>query len=347
MRIRGLTLWLCLLGAGLLSCGSSTHGLTVSWTFAGGGSCAGAGIDQVQITIAGETLHPNAFDCGSGQVFFDQFYPGSYTVTVDALDGNIPSPPTPLWRGTKSIDLRDDAKLDVVLQPVSDQNAVAYLSWTIAPATGQAPQCGAGQRLDSVGIFVDGAATNLSYSCADGLGTKQVLTPYLTPGDHTVQLVAFNAAENLTAFAQTDLVTIHFTTGQSTAQVLPMTWQVGGLAMSWAAYADLTSYQANPNQPLTCASTGIATVEVFLADPADPGNPQAGAQFSGFTCASGALLDNAPVGTWLPFVAGYDAGGTVRYFQDDQNVPQTVTVTAGRFYAPQDLQTQVFVPLFP
>jgi len=345
MRIRGLTVWLCLLGPGLLSCGSSTHSLTVSWTFAGGASCTGTGIDQVRITIAGETLQPDTFPCGSGQVLFDQFYPGSYTVTVDALDGNIPSPPTPLWSGTVTVDLRDDTTASVVLQPVSNQNAVAYLSWTFAPATGQAPQCGNGQRLDSVAIFIDGASTNLAYNCGDGLGPSQVITPYVTAGDHTVQLVAYNAAEGQTAYAQTDPLTIHFVTGSAPSQATVMQWQVGGLAMSWAAYASLQAYQANPNQSVPCASTGIASVSVFLADPT---TPTTGTQFNGYTCASGALLDNAPPGTWLPFVAGYDAGGqNVLYFQDDVNVPQQVTIVAGHFYSAQDPATQVFVPLFP
>ena len=346
MRIRGLTLALGLLG--LASCGSSTHGLTVSWTFAGGGSCSGAGIDQVRITIPGETLQQSIFDCGLGQVLFTDFYPGTYQVTVDALDATIQSPPTPLWTGTSSVSLRDDAAVKVVLQPTAQANAVAYLSWTLAPATGQAPRCGAGERLDSVALFIDGTNPQLSYACGDGLGTAQVITPYLTPGTHTVQLVAYNAAEGQTAYAQTDVVSIPFTSGSATAQTLTLRWQVGGLAMSWAAYPSLQAYQAAPNQPLSCATapaSAIASVAVLLADPQ---NPQTGTQFSGYTCQSGALLDNAPPGTWLPFVAAYDVSGqNVLYFQDDQHVPQSVSVTAGRFYSAQDPATQVFVPLFP
>ncbi|HUM12799.1 MAG TPA: hypothetical protein VLT82_17760 [Myxococcaceae bacterium] len=343
MRIRGLTLSLALLG-GLTACDTGRSGaITVSWTF-GGGSCSGAGVEQVRIAIAGEPLDQDTFDCRSGLATFTNFYPGTYNVTVQGLDASQ----VPTWQGSNSVRVEGDVSVRVDLQPLSGQNAVAYLSWSFAPSTGQAPQCGPGQRIDYVGILVDDVDTGLAYNCGDGLGASQVITPYLAPGPHVLQLVAFNGNDGVSLpFARTDPVSVNFVTGQASAQSLTLRWQVGGLAMSWAAYADLASYQANPNQPLTCASTGIATVEVFLADPADPGNPQAGIQFSGFTCASGALLDNAPVGTWLPFVAGYDALGTLRYFQDDQSVPQTVTVTAGRFYALQDLQTQVFVPLFP
>jgi len=346
MRIRGLTLWLCLL-SGLSACDSSRGGsMTVSWTF-GGGSCSGAAVQQIRIAIAGEPLSQDTFDCLSGLATFNDFYPGNYVVTVQGLDADQ----AVTWQGTKSVRLDGDTSVMVDLQPVSQDNAVAYLSWTFAPATGQAPQCGAGQRLDSVAIYVDSAATNLGYACGDGLGTNQVVTPYLAPGDHIVQLVAYNAAENQTAFAQTDPVTIHFETGRAVSQSLTMNWQVGGLAVAWGAFPDLQSYQSNPNQPLSCTSgpaSAIATVSVFLADPAAPSDPTKGTQFDGYTCASGALLDNAPVGQWLPFVAAYAAGGgNALYFQDDQNVPQTVNIVAGHFYSQQDLQTQVFVPLFP
>jgi hypothetical protein len=338
MRIRGLTLGLALLG-GVTACDSGRIGaITVSWTF-GGGSCSGAAVEQVRIAIAGEPLDQDTFDCRSGLATFTNFYPGTYNVTVQGLDASQ----AVTWTGSKSIHMDGDVSVQVDLQPVSGQNAVAYLSWSFAPSTGQAPQCGPGQRMDFVGILVDNVDTGLAYNCGDGLGVNQVITPYLAPGPHVLQLVAFNGFDGVSfPFARTDPVTVNFVTGQATAQSLTMRWQVGGLAMQWAAYLSLAAYQAN--QPLSCASTGIATVEVFLADPNNPNN---GTQFSGFTCASGALLDNAPPGTWLPFVAGYSSSGDVLYFQDDQNVPQSVTITAGRFYAPQDLQTQVFVPLFP
>lgn len=340
MRMRGLTPWLCLLSV-LAACGSSQRGaMTVSWTF-GGGSCSGAAVEQVRIAIAGEPLSQDTFDCRSGVASFTDFYPGTYNVTVQGLD----STQAVTWTGSKSVRVDGDVSVRVDLQPVSAQNAVAYLSWSFAPSTGQAPQCGPGQRIDSVEILIDNVDTQLAYNCGDGLGANQVVTPYLAPGQHVLQLVAFNAADGVTfPFATTDPLTINFATGQATAQALTMRWQVGGLAMSWGAYPSLAAYQANPNQSLACASTGIASVSVFLADRSDPSS---GSQFSPYTCASGALLDNAPAGQWLPFVAGFDGAGKVLYFQDDQAVPQTVTVTAGRFYAPQDLQTQVFVPLFP
>jgi hypothetical protein len=342
MRIRGLTLWLTLLG-GLAACDNSRSGsITVGWTF-GGGSCSGAAVEQVQIAIAGEQVSPNTFDCRSGLVTFQDFFPGNYVVTIQGLD----STQAVTWTGSKSFRVDGDVNVTVDLQPVSQENAVSYFSWTFDPATGdpgQIPLCGQGQRLDRVGILIDGT-DNGSFGCEQGLNGNVVITPYVTPGKHSIDLVAYSSQEGVTRFAETGTFDINFVTGTATSQTVALHWNVGGLAMTWAAYPSLAAYQASPNQPLTCASTGIASVSVFLANPSDTSK---GTQFTGFTCASGALLDNAPAGQWLPFVAGYASGGsTPIYFQDEQNVPQTVTVTAGHFFATQDSQTQVFVPLFP
>ena len=57
--------------------------------------------------------------------------------------------------------------------------------------------------MDQVAIFVD--TQNLgSYGCEQGLNGNLVITPYVTPGQHTVQLVTYNSQENATAFAQSD-----------------------------------------------------------------------------------------------------------------------------------------------
>jgi len=341
MRIRGLTLCLSLIG-GLAACDNSRSGsITVGWTF-GGGSCAGAAVEQVQIAIAGEQLSPNTFDCRSGLATFQDFFPGNYVVTIQGLD----STQAVIWTGSKSFRVDGDVSVTVDLQPVSQQNAVAYFSWIFDQSMGdpgRIPQCGQGERLDRVGILIDGE-DNGSYGCEQGINGNVVISPYVTPGQHSINLVAYSSQEGVTRFAESGTFNMNFVTGTAPSQILPLHWNVGGLAVSWAAYSSLSAYQAN-QPPVACASTGIASVSVFLADPSDPSK---GTQFPGFTCASVAVLDNAPAGQWLPFVSGLASDGTtVLYFQDEQHVPQTVTVTAGRFFATNDAQTQVFVPLFP
>jgi hypothetical protein len=342
MRFHRLTV--PLLVVGLTACNSGPGGsIAVSWSFAGS-TCRNAGVEQVRIAIAGESLSPDTFDCASGVASFDNFFNGTYAVVVQGLNAVTGEA---LWSGSTTATVMDgDTAVSVTLQPLTPDNAVAYLSWTFDAATGQVPQCGAGQRLDSVGVFIDGQDSNLVYHCADGVNPRLAVTPYLAPGDHQIQLVAFNAAENVTAFAETDPVTLHFATSQAPTQSLTFHWNVGGLRLTWAPYASVADYQAN--HPVPCGSSGITEVEVFLVDPNDA-NSSTG--FPGFSCGSGATLDNAfpnpnPPGTWLPFVSAF-GGSTLLYFQDQLQFPQQVTLTQGRFFDPTDPSTQAFVPIFP
>ena len=130
MRIRGLTLWLALL-SGLTACDSHPGGaLTVAWTF-GGGSCSGAAVDQVRIAIAGEPLQQDTFDCRSGLVTLHRLLPG-HLQRHRAGAGLTPRRST--WTGsTTSVRLDGDVSVTVDLQPVSQQNAVYYFSWSARP----------------------------------------------------------------------------------------------------------------------------------------------------------------------------------------------------------------------
>jgi hypothetical protein len=358
MRIRGLTLWLSVLGVLLGACSSPTYGLTVSWTFAGNGSCAGAGIDQVRITIPGEPLGQSYFDCANGQVTFSDFYAGTYDVRVDALDPTSAPPYTALWSGRATVTIQNTgAHADVQLVPQSSVNALTYLSWTLDPATGdpgQVPTCGNGQRLDKVAVYIDDTTTSLgTYDCAQGINGGVVYSPYVTPGQHTVYLVAFSSKENVTAFAETAGTVISFTTGSATAQPpLPLHWNVGGLQVGWAPYASTTGY---PNNQLTCAQTGITDVVLGFYS----GQASGGSFGLGAVCAGSVILDNVATGTWATYIdacatslagqCGLQGGGIPTYQEVAALVnPPTITVQPGRFFSAAQAQSfNVFVPIFP
>ena len=328
-----------LLALGFAACNSDGGGsIAVTWRF-DGSSCRNAGVEQVRIAIAGESLNPDTFDCASGVVSFNNFFDGNYAVVVQALNAITGEA---LWSGTGTATVRGgDTAVTVTLEPLSPNSAVAYLSWTFDPATGQFPQCGVGQRLDSVAIFIDGTDSNLAYNCGDGANSLLVATPYLAPGPHQIQLVAFNATQNQTAFAETDPVSLQFATGAAPTQNLAFHWNVGGLRVTYAPYSSVSNY---PNNPLPCPS-GITDVDVFLDVPGDPTNPSNQA-FPGWTCSSGATIDNAFPGTWAPFVSAF-GGQTLLFFQDENAFPQQITVTRAHFFNPTDSSTQVFVPIFP
>jgi hypothetical protein len=338
--MRFLRLTVPLLALGLGACSSSGEGgsIAVTWRF-DGSSCTNAGVEQVRIAIAGETLNPDTFDCASGVVSFNNFFNGTYAVVVQGLNAITGEA---LWSGTATAVVNNgDTAVTVTLEPLSPDNTVAYLSWGFDPATGQVPQCGVGQRLDSVGIFIDNQDSNLVYNCGDGLNPKLAATPYLPAGDHTLQLVAFNSTDNQIAFAETDPVTVTFAPGQAPNEILTFHWNVGGLRVTYAPYSSVSNY---PNSPLPCPS-GITDVDVFLDVPGDPNNPS-NQSFPGWTCSSGATIDNAFPGTWAPFVSAF-GGQTLLFFQDENSFPQQVTVTQARFFDPTDSSTQVFVPIFP
>ncbi|HZJ54650.1 MAG TPA: hypothetical protein VFD38_10970 [Myxococcaceae bacterium] len=350
MRIRGLTLGLALL-SGLSACVSHPGGaMTVGWTFAGG-SCSGAAVEQVRIAIAGEPLQQDTFDCRSGIVTFTDFYPGTYNVTVQGLD----SAQAVTWTGTQSVRLDRDVSVTVDLQPVSQQNAVYYFSWTFDSATGdpdQIPRCGPGQRLDKVAIFIDLQDFG-SYDCEQGLNGNLVITPYVTPGPHQVDLLAFDSRENTTSFAETGPLTINFVTGQGGSQTVPLHWNVGGVQVGWAPYANQSDYNGDIRQ--SCAAAGITDLALGFH------SMQGDQNFSlGSACNASVVLDNVYAGNLTPYIdacgpggtpglCGLQGGGTAIYREDPSLVnPPTITVQPGAFFqAVNPTPFQVFIPLFP
>jgi len=349
MRIRGLTLGLALL-SGLTACDSHHGGaLTVGWTFAGG-TCSGAAVEQVRVAIAGEPLQQDTFDCRSGLVTFTDFFPGTYNVTVQGLDASQ----AVTWTGAKSVRLDTDTSVTIDLQPVSENNAVYYFSCTLDAATGdpdQIPRCAVGQRLDQVAIFIDGQNLG-SYGCDQGANGNVVITPYVTQGQHTVQLVAFNSQENATAFAQTDELPISFVTGQGGSQTVPLHWNVGGVQAAWAPYASMTDYNSDTRQ--TCAQAGIADLVLGFQSVDGPQTFSVGA-----ACNASVILDNVYSGSLTPYIDACGPGGTpglcgmsggapAIYREDPTLVnPTTLTVQPGAFFqAANPIPFQVLIPLF-
>jgi len=339
MRIRGLTIPLFLL-AGVTGCSSRISNITVAWNF-GGGNCSGAGVVQVQIAISGEVLPQDTFDCGSGLVTFTEFYDGTYAVTVQGLD----STGAVTWTGSAQATVKGDTSVSVTLRPVSGQNAINYFSWSFDLATGQAPLCGPGQRLDSVALYVDGDTSNgYVYNCGDGLGSNTVLSPYLTPGQHQLQFVAFDSTENVTSFAESDALTVNFVTGSATTQTFTLRWNVGGLAVGYAEYLSGAAY---PNNPVTCSGSGIADVVLDFIS-----NSSTQSIDVGSACNSSVVLDNVYAGTVTPGGRAYGPGGTsaLLLYIDNATIPpqpSPVTITAGRFWVNGDTSFNVFVPMFP
>src|SRR3954463_1227819 len=85
------------------ACGPSAAEVEVDWTF-GGLSCADAGVDTIQFSIAGEVLSPDQFTCAKAPVgaSLGTFRNGTYQLTVSGFDarGSL------LYESTQSIQVR-------------------------------------------------------------------------------------------------------------------------------------------------------------------------------------------------------------------------------------------------
>jgi len=259
--------------------GGATGNIGVSWTFAGK-TCAQTPVVQVQVSIPSDPapIQPDTFACSAGdppgQLVIYGYVPGSYVVQLVGLDagGNT------IWTGsgTANVIANSNVALSIDLQPAGGSNAVANLSWAFAPTVGSYfPPCTASSstdadRIDSVALYVDGAnSPAATYDCSQGTGAGQASTPTLTPGSHTLQLVAYQAGLS-DSFAQTQPVAVTISSSGPVSQSFTFDWLVGGVGVAW-------SYP-NPN---ACAPGKVASVTVGFSG---PGN--AGYSVGGWSCVS-------------------------------------------------------------
>jgi hypothetical protein len=147
----------------------------------------------------------------------------------------------------------------------------ALLSWSFAAATGSySPPCTAStdtdpDRMDSVALYVDGANNSpaATYDCTQGFGGAQVSTPTLAPGNHTLQLVAYQAGVSY-GFAESAPVPVNIVAGAPTSQAFTLAWLVGGTGVAW-------TYPAAG----VCASS-VNSVTATFSGPASTGYTLAG-----------------------------------------------------------------------
>jgi hypothetical protein len=122
-------LMLGMLSLASAACGPSRAEVEVDWTF-GGLSCADAGVDTIQFSIAGEVLSPDHFTCAQATVgaSLGSFLNGNYQLTVSGFDagGNL------LYQTTQTIQVRGSRlnKFPVDLPQVAQSTGEVTLHWT-------------------------------------------------------------------------------------------------------------------------------------------------------------------------------------------------------------------------
>jgi len=261
----------------------------VSWTFAGASCAQTPAVAQITVAVLNDPLPivPNTFACQVGnppnQLVIYNYSPGTYVVSLSGLDvsGKV------IWTGTSTVVVNGNVSTLVNLQPTAPSNS-ALLSWSFAPAVGTFfPPCTASgdpdpDGIDSVALYVDGAANPAqTYDCTQGNGSTQVSAPPLSPGSHSLQLVAYQAGLSY-AFAQSSPVTVTIVANSPTSQAFTLNWLVGGTGVAWT-------------YPTTdaCASSVSSVTASFLG----PGN--SGYATAGYPCETAV----APF-KHLPSVAG-------------------------------------------
>jgi hypothetical protein len=294
----------------------------VNWTFAGAGCATAGNVATVTVTIPNTTpIIPNVFSCVVGNppnyLAIYNFSPGSYVVNLTAQSASG----TVLFTGSATVVVNGNVYQTIDLQPVGN---TAFLSWTFAPAVGTyVPPCTSASdtnpdRIDSVALYVDSASSAAqTYDCSQGINGAQVSTPVLSPGSHTLQLVAYQTgiAE---PFAQTAPVNVSFSGSTPTAQTLTFNWLVGGVGVAW-------TYPSGSN---ACTSGGVASVTATFTGAGGYG-------LSGNTC-------NAPVVPFerLPAVTASGAAG-VSYALDVKALgapPAAAVLYSGGASAPVVIQ---------
>lgn len=293
--------------------GASRGDISFSWTFAGRQCFEVPDVTQVTVQIPGQTLQNNGvYNClnaGSAGIKLLKFAPGTYQYTV--LGQN--SQGTVLYQASGQVSVDGDEVVSVDLQPTANATGAMYVSWDF-PA-GTTVTCG--QYLPWVDIVVDNG-TPVTVNCADGATSPGVLIQNLTPGTHTLDVMARNA-DNFYYYRTVTQVGIY--AGGASAQQISLQWIVGSATLKWSFSNGVTQ--------LNCAQAGVVgDIAITLRDRSDNTD----------TPLSVPCLNNGVQGVQIPFVyygeyevflAAVGTGGVE--YRSDWNNPPTVTVEAGEF----------------
>lgn len=185
------------------ACGPSRAEVEVDWTF-GGLSCADAGVDTIQFSIAGERLSPDRFFCRDAPVGagLGSFLNGSYQLTVSGFDANgnllYESTQTLQVRGSRLNQFAVDAQ---AVAPTAPTSASANLTWTFSSPTQATLDCAAA-GVTQVQIFVDpgpdgfGGTDAGTVACSTN-GIQGASVDGLSEGTHSFAILGINAGHLL------------------------------------------------------------------------------------------------------------------------------------------------------
>jgi hypothetical protein len=184
MSSRLLIAFFCIASA-LTGCGGPQPGdVSFLWTFSGLRCDQVRDVAGVNITIPGEVLANNGrFACstaGVDGITLHDFAPGTYAFVLQAVNFQDQL----LFEANGTFTINGNRTVMVDLTPTGNPGSYAYLNWTF-PGNASCAQAGVG----TVDVLLDNLASH-SVPCPQGQATPGLQTPYLAPGDHSIEFIA-------------------------------------------------------------------------------------------------------------------------------------------------------------
>ncbi|XXF76608.1 hypothetical protein P2318_26640 [Myxococcaceae bacterium GXIMD 01537] len=218
------------------------------WTFAGMRCDDVRDVKGVNIRIPGESLaNSGRYDCTTGTIdgiTLHDFAPGTYSFEIDGVSYSNDV----LYRGGGSFTINGDARVNVDLTPRGSPPSYAYLSWFF-PNGANCSQA----NVKTVRVTLDGQLSE-NFNCALGnTTTSTVKTPYLEPGTHSIELIAYDAYGTRTHSFKGSVTT---QSGRPSSAEYTLRAETGRVLVGWTLSRDggVTS--------LTCQQAGVQEVSI-------------------------------------------------------------------------------------
>jgi hypothetical protein len=299
------------------------------WRFTDGNNCSSlsAFISHIQVTIPGQALqNGGAFPCqlaGTQGVQLQDFDPGVYSFTVQALDSRN----YPIYTASGSFTVNGDITVDVPLTPTTQPLAPGNVDLLWSFGDGLTCNQLAGQVSEIV-VTIPGEtlAGNGVYSC-ESSGTQGIELQDFAGGDYNYTIDAMDSTGTVSLYhaegtfeVNGDIsvpVTLTRTSNNNGDATLQLRWD----------FLDATNARHN------CSAAGIDNVQVTIGSYAPQVVPCSA------NGVDGADFSNLPVGVYSIELDGLQGSGNNA--TEVYSITQSVVVSAGTDLVTMDLQPQV------
>ncbi|MFY2561376.1 hypothetical protein ACN469_27495 [Corallococcus terminator] len=225
---------------------------TFRWTFGGLRCDEDRDIKGVNITIPGERLaNDGQYACqanGFDGIVLHDFAPGIYSFNLEAISYTNEV----LYEATGTFRVDGDVTVNIDLAPLGAPPSFAYVNW-LFPANSSSgnPNC------NQAGVaFVDARVDGgqwARFDCTAGHGGNSVKTPYLDPGEHSLELVALDSQQR-TMYAHSGRFSTRY--GEPTSYTATLRSSSSGAAIRWEF--------VEGSSTLGCGQAGVTHVEARI-----------------------------------------------------------------------------------